>query len=58
MRRAIVVLISGQGQTVPDITSLLRVSDDHVRDVIHAFADRGLDALDPKWSGGTPEEDR
>ena len=49
MRRAIVVMMSGQGQgqTVRDVTSLLQVSEDYVRDVIHAFNERG-----------TPEEDR
>jgi transposase len=52
LRRAIVVLMSAQGQTVRDITSLLQVSDDYVRDVIHAFNERGFDALDPKPSGG------
>jgi transposase len=52
MRRAIVVMMSGQGQTVRDITSLMQVSEDYVRDVIHAFNERGFDALDPKWSGG------
>ncbi|MHA6792255.1 helix-turn-helix domain-containing protein [Pseudonocardia bannensis] len=52
MRRAIVVMMSGQGQTVRDITALLQVSEDYVRDVIHAFNERGFDALDPKWSGG------
>ncbi|MGH4008669.1 MAG: helix-turn-helix domain-containing protein [Pseudonocardiaceae bacterium] len=52
MRRAIVVMMSGQGQTVRDITSLLQVSEDYVRDVIHAFNERGFDALDPKPSGG------
>jgi len=52
LRRAIVVLMSGQGQSVPDITSLMRVSDGYVCDVIHAFNERGFDALDPKWSGG------
>jgi transposase len=54
MRRAIVVMMSGQGQAVRDITSLLQVSEDYVRDVIHAFNERGFDALDPKWSGGRP----
>ncbi|GAA3065311.1 hypothetical protein GCM10010464_32080 [Pseudonocardia yunnanensis] len=44
--------MSGQGQTVRDISSLLQVSDDYVRDVIHAFNERGFDALDPKPSGG------
>ncbi|GGT46770.1 hypothetical protein GCM10010176_107120 [Nonomuraea spiralis] len=51
LRRAIVVIMSGQGQSVPDITSLMQVSDDYVRDVIHAFNERGFDALDPNWSG-------
>ncbi|WP_309117964.1 IS630 family transposase, partial [Saccharothrix sp.] len=52
LRRAIVVLVSGQGQAVRDITSLMQVSEDCVRDVIHAFNERGFAALDPKWSGG------
>ncbi len=52
LRRAIVVLMSGQGQSVRDITSLMQVSEDYVRDVIHAFNGRGFAALDPKWSGG------
>jgi hypothetical protein len=51
LRRAMVVMMSGQGQTVRDITSLLQVSEDYVRDVIHAFDERGFDALDPKPSG-------
>lgn len=50
LRRAIVVLMSGQGQAVGDITGLLQVSPDYVRDVIHAFNERGFDALDPKWT--------
>jgi transposase len=39
--RAIVVLMSVQGQAVRDITSLMQVSADYVRDVIHAFNERG-----------------
>jgi hypothetical protein len=54
MRRAIVVMMSAQGQTVRDIASVLQVSGDYVRDVIHAFNERGFDALDPKPSGGRP----
>jgi transposase len=54
LRRAIVVLMSAQGQAAPDITSLMQVSDDYVREVIHAFNQKGFDALDPKWSGGRP----
>lgn len=55
LRRAIVVMMSGQGQAVRDITSLLQVSAEYVRDVIHAFNERGFDALDPKWNGGRPK---
>jgi len=54
LRRAIVVIMSAQGQSVRDITSLMQVSADYVRDVIHSFNERGFDALDPKWSGGRP----
>jgi transposase len=56
LRRAIVVMMSGQGQTVRDISALLQVSEDYVRDVIHAFNERGFDALDPKRSGGRPRK--
>ncbi|MEU3454835.1 helix-turn-helix domain-containing protein [Micromonospora sp. NPDC006766] len=54
LRRAIVVLMSVQGQPTPDIAHLLKSSEDYVRDVIHAFNERGFDALDTKWSGGAP----
>jgi transposase len=54
LRRAIVVLMSAQGQAVSDIVDLMRVDESYVRDVIHAFNERGFDALDPKWSGGRP----
>ncbi|WP_229784383.1 IS630 family transposase, partial [Pilimelia anulata] len=50
----IVVLMSAQGQPAQDIAHLMRVTGDYVRDVIHAFNERGFDALDPKWSGGAP----
>lgn len=54
LRRAVVVLMSAQGQAVGDIVALLRVDESYVRDVIHAFNERGFDALDPKWNGGRP----
>ncbi len=57
LRRAIVVLMSAQGQPALDIAHLLRVADDYVRDVIHAFNERGLDALD-QMEPGAPEADR
>src|SRR4051812_18826041 len=56
LRRAIGGLMSPQGKPAGDIAHLLKVSDDYVRDVIHAFNERGFDALDPKWSGGPPKK--
>ncbi|WP_243727180.1 hypothetical protein [Actinocrispum wychmicini] len=41
-RRAIMVLMSGQAQTVRDTTGLSQVSPDYVRDAIHAFNERGV----------------
>ncbi|SCL16253.1 helix-turn-helix domain-containing protein [Micromonospora inyonensis] len=46
--------MSAQGQPAPDIAHLLRASEDYVRHAIHAFNERGFDALEPKWSGGAP----
>ncbi|MFI8789540.1 helix-turn-helix domain-containing protein [Streptomyces sp. NPDC055105] len=46
--------MSAQGRTVKDIATLMQVGEDYVREVIHAFNERGFDALDPKWSGGRP----
>jgi transposase len=54
LRRATIVLASSQGRPVPAIASLMQVSERYVRDVIHAFNERGFAALDPKWSGGRP----
>jgi len=31
-----------RGQPAPDIAHLLKATDDYVRDVIHAFNDRGF----------------
>jgi transposase len=55
MRRVIAVLMSAQGQPVGDITSLLQVSPDYVRDVIHAFNERRFAVPGPKRQGGRPK---
>jgi transposase len=55
LRRAIVVLMSAQGQAARDIAHLLDCSAEYVRGVIHAFNELGFAALDPKWSGGRPK---
>lgn len=54
LRRAAVVLASAQGRPVRDICMLFQCSESYVRDVVHAFNDKGFAALDPKWSGGRP----
>lgn len=56
LRRAIVVLMSAQGQSAPDIAHLLDCSPEYVRGVIRAFNESGFAALDPKWSGGRPRK--
>lgn len=39
---------------MPAIARLVQAHEDTVRDVIHAFNERGLAALDPWWTGGCP----
>jgi transposase len=42
------------GRSVPAIARLVQAHEDTVGDVIHAVNERGLAALDPRWSGGCP----
>ncbi|MFE1591462.1 IS630 family transposase [Nocardia sp. NPDC058705] len=49
-------MASAQRQPVPLIAKLMQVSEDYVRDVIHAFNEKGFAALDPKASGGRPSK--
>jgi transposase len=53
-RRAMIVLASAGGNTVPVIARLVQADEDTVRDVIHALNDKGLACLDPRWAGGRP----
>lgn len=53
-RRALVVLASAGGNTVPVIARLVQTSPDRVREVIHKFNKMGMACLDPKWAGGRP----
>jgi transposase len=53
-RRALVVLASAGGNTVPVIARLVQTSPDRVREVIHNFNAMGMGCLDPKWAGGRP----
>ena len=54
VRRALIILASASGTPVPAIARLVAADEDTVRDVIHAFNERGLHALDPRWAGGRP----
>nr|WP_232383453.1 hypothetical protein [Actinomadura violacea] len=54
LRRAIVVLMSAQGQSALSIKTLMRVSDDYVRDVVHAFNEPGGRRARPKMERGRP----
>ena len=47
-------MASAAGTTVAAISRLVAADADTVRDVIHAFTERGLAALDPRWAGGRP----
>jgi transposase len=54
VRRALIIMASASGTTVPAIARLVQADPDTVRDVIHAFNQQGLAALDPRWAGGRP----
>lgn len=53
-RRAMIIMASSSGTLVPAIARLVAADEDTVRDVIHAFSQKGLVALDPQWAGGCP----
>jgi transposase len=54
VRRAMIIMASASGTPVPAIARLVAADEDTVRDVIHAFNQNGLAALDPRWAGGRP----
>ena len=54
VRRAMIIMASASGTVVPAIARLVAAGEDTVRDVIHAFNEKGLAALDPRWAGGRP----
>ncbi|MGG8409390.1 helix-turn-helix domain-containing protein, partial [Streptomyces sp. 12297] len=53
-RRAMMLLASAGGSTVPVIARLVQADEDTVRDVIHKFNEIGLACLNPRWAGGRP----
>ena len=54
VRRAMIIVASASGTPVPAIARLVAADEDTVRDVMHAFNEKGLAALDPHWAGGRP----
>jgi transposase len=56
LRRAMVVLASAGGNTVPVIARLVQADEDSVRQVIHRFNEMGMPSLDPQWAGGRPRQ--
>ena len=53
-RRAMMLLASAGGITVPVIARLVQADEDTVRDVIHRFNEIGLACLNPQRAGGRP----
>jgi transposase len=56
LRRAMVVLASAGGNTVPAIARLVQADEDTIRQVIHRFNEMGIASLDPRWAGGRPRQ--
>jgi hypothetical protein len=54
VRRALIIMASASGTTVPAIARLVAADEDTVRDIIHAFNSEGLACLGPHWAGGRP----
>jgi transposase len=54
VRRAMIIMASASGTPVSAIARLVAADEDTVRDVVHAFNQKGLAALDPRWAGGRP----
>lgn len=53
-RRAMVVLASAQGHSVPVIARMVQTSEDRVREMIRNFDEGGMESLHPRWSEGRP----
>src|ERR1700692_3651781 len=51
VRRAMMIMASASGTPVSAIARLVAADEDTVRDVVHAFNEKGLAALDPNWAG-------
>ena len=54
LRRAMVVLASAGGNTVPAIARLVQADEDTIRQVIHRFNEMGMASLDPNGFSREP----
>src|SRR3954464_2487839 len=54
VRRALIIMASASGTPVWAIARLVAADEDTVRDVIHAFNEQGLAALDPQRARARP----
>src|SRR5699024_12546654 len=50
-QRAMMILASFSGNTVPVISRLVVADEKTVRELLHAFNDQGLSCLDPECAG-------
>jgi len=55
-RRAMVVMASASGNTIPAIARLVATSEDRVREMLRRFNNKGMVSLDPQWAGGRPRQ--
>ncbi len=53
-QRAAILLASASGLSAAQVANALLTDESHVREVIHAFNERGFDSLTPNWRGGRP----
>ena len=56
VRRTMIVMASACGTPAPAIAGLVAADEDTVREVVHAFNEKGLAALDPDSAGGRPRQ--
>ena len=52
VRRAQVILASAQGFTPPNISDIVGMSEDYIRELIHRFNLKGFAMLKPSWKPG------
>lgn len=54
INRAHIVLASAQGMKVPEISKRYHYSERWVREIIHKFNAKGMEAIFPNWGSGRP----